>query len=418
MHRAARNRRYVPESAKRVPWPSVAILDDTPLCRDGERLKPGHGDFHRFAALFATRVGSLTLCMPVKDSNCDLENVPLPSVLDGTVRLVPTFPYFSVFEYLRKLPRALRRNVPLLRREIRSADLTFIRLPAANGLIAFLFALLYRKPMVVFLVGYPAAGRVRLTERGLGAARVLRAAARLDWWIITLIARHSLTFAYGSDLADRLTSAGAHKVHVTFTSLVGGILPYSGPEYPRLRIRLLFAGRFVSEKGIDVLLDAAALLVAEGYDFHIDLAGDGPLAAELRAHPTARDGLRVQFHGWVEDGPALDSLFERADIFVHPSRSEGIPKVFLKAMAHGIPIVATHVGGIPDIITDGVSGRLVPPNNVRMLADALSCLMSDRELAEKLGRSGHDFALEHTAKRQVDTIWREIVAAYPQFSAE
>jgi glycosyltransferase involved in cell wall biosynthesis len=333
--------------------------------------------------------------------------------MDKKVSLAATYPYSRVTEYMRKLPMALARNMPALRREIRAADLVWIRLPAANGPLAFLLSKLYRKPVVVFLVAYPAAGELVASGHSRLRSALVRGAARMEWRSIATIARRSLVFAYGNDLAARVREKGAPRVHVTFTSLVHDVPSTVCQAAPPHTARLLFAGRFAPEKGIDLILDAARLLGDQGYAIHVDLVGDGALAHKLRNHPFAASGSSVSFHGWIHDDIQLDKFFQQADIFVHPSRSEGIPKVLLKAMAHGLPIVTTRVGGIPDIVQNGVNGLLVPPNETAPIAQAIGLLLSDSAYSRKLGDSAREFARQHTSTRQADLIWLEIMSNYP-----
>ena len=95
---------------------------------------------------------------------------------------------------------------------------------------------------------------------------------------------------------------------------------------------------------------------------------------------------RVQFLGWQ---PHVEQVLRAADIVVLPSLSEGLPMAILEAMACAAPIVATPVGGIPEAITDGVTGLLVPPSDAGALADAIARLLRDRALARPPGRARH-----------------------------
>jgi glycosyltransferase involved in cell wall biosynthesis len=81
-----------------------------------------------------------------------------------------------------------------------------------------------------------------------------------------------------------------------------------------------------------------------------------------------------------------------ADLFVHAARWEGFGRVVAEAMAAGRPVVATRVGGVPEIVADGVTGRLVEPDRADALAMALEALLADRPLAQRLGRAAADFA--------------------------
>jgi glycosyltransferase involved in cell wall biosynthesis len=133
----------------------------------------------------------------------------------------------------------------------------------------------------------------------------------------------------------------------------------------------LFVGRLVPVKGLDVLLDACAELARSGGRFRLCLVGDGPLRGSLEQR-AGRLGLggKVQFCGPRPHGQ-LPDWFRAADLFVLPSRSEGLPSVLLEATACGTPFVASRVGGIPEVA--GPEGsRLVPPGDAGLLAVALA----------------------------------------------
>jgi glycosyltransferase involved in cell wall biosynthesis len=154
----------------------------------------------------------------------------------------------------------------------------------------------------------------------------------------------------------------------------------------RARPLWVCAARLEEQKGQDVLLDAAALLRDRGLDFMIALAGDGSLRASLEAR-AARLGLseRVMFLGQVEE---IGPLLRAADVVVLPSRWEGLPLALLEALVRARPVVASEVGGVPEVIEDGVHGLLVPAGEPGALADALERLHRNPEAAEQLGVEG------------------------------
>jgi glycosyltransferase involved in cell wall biosynthesis len=137
------------------------------------------------------------------------------------------------------------------------------------------------------------------------------------------------------------------------------------------QIRLIFVGRLVEEKGIDVLLEAASLLQSRGYSFALEIVGDGPLRKRLEALGTSRglEGI-VKFSGQVLPADVASHLVD-SDIFVLPSRFEGMPGSLLEAFSHGLPAVVTRVSGSEEIV-DRDTGWVVPPGDARLLAEALA----------------------------------------------
>ncbi len=123
------------------------------------------------------------------------------------------------------------------------------------------------------------------------------------------------------------------------------------------------------------LLNAAVLVIERAPHVRFLIVGQGPLEAELRSlHHTLALGDRVQFLGQRDDVP---SVLAASDVFALSSRFEGLPVALMEALASGLPVVATRVGGIPEIVTDGVEARLVPSERPDLLADALVGVLAD-----------------------------------------
>jgi colanic acid/amylovoran biosynthesis glycosyltransferase len=158
--------------------------------------------------------------------------------------------------------------------------------------------------------------------------------------------------------------------------------------------RLLAMGRFVRKKGFDQLLYAAQLLAAAGVDFRLILAGDGMLRWPLKWLAfRLKIADRILFPGFVVHDKVAE-LLAGSDIFIMPSvvapsgDRDGLPTVILEALAHRLPVVATSVSGIPELIEDGVTGLLVPERDPGAIAAAVQRLIADRGMALVLAESG------------------------------
>lgn len=148
------------------------------------------------------------------------------------------------------------------------------------------------------------------------------------------------------------------------------------------------------------LLEAAAIVRSRRGDLVFWIAGEGPLRAELEArHRALGLGDRVRFLGFRED---VTDLLRSADIFCVSSYLEGLGTSTLDAMAAGVPVVATRVGGIPEIVADGESGILVPARNPEALADAIVALAGNAERRAAMGaaakRRARDFSADRTSE--------------------
>lgn len=185
------------------------------------------------------------------------------------------------------------------------------------------------------------------------------------------------------------------RVHVLHNAVdVASPMPMSGSFRPMRQTAEMAAdskivvsvGRFSPEKGMDILLDAFSLLVRQVADVQLVLVGEGQEMAAMEEQ-IARLGLkgRVHFPGYSK---TPGNYVAEADVVVLPSRSEGIPNVVLEAMAMGKPVVATAVGGVPEIIEDGISGRLVPTEQPDLLAHGLAEVLVNPELYQRFAEQG------------------------------
>jgi glycosyltransferase involved in cell wall biosynthesis len=159
---------------------------------------------------------------------------------------------------------------------------------------------------------------------------------------------------------------------------------------PPLQPRVLFVGVLERYKGVDVLLKAWPTVMTAIPDAELTIVGGGTLSRELRRW-AASSGLEhaIRFLVPVHQ-KQLCSLLDQASCLVLPSRSEGLGRVVLEAMARARPVVGSSVGGIPELIEEGRTGRLVPPGDPAALAAALSSVLSDPSAAEKMGHEARE----------------------------
>jgi glycosyltransferase involved in cell wall biosynthesis len=159
---------------------------------------------------------------------------------------------------------------------------------------------------------------------------------------------------------------------------------HSFPDQP---LRLLYIGRMAREKGLYELLQGLRLATELGVNAQLILAGGGEEKPRLRRYAQALGlGSRVCFSGPVFDQDKV-KLLDGCDVFVLPSYAEGLPYALLESMAAGVPVITTPVGAIPDVVTDGTHGLLVPPRDGSAIARALAILAADRERISWMSRA-------------------------------
>jgi colanic acid/amylovoran biosynthesis glycosyltransferase len=194
-----------------------------------------------------------------------------------------------------------------------------------------------------------------------------------------------LFLARSQTLAEQLIARGCPSERIRLNRTSVPIPDHAAAPHPERNggYRLLQACRFIPKKGLDISLKAVSSLVAKGIDVTLDLAGDGPEEAALQAL-VAELGLqqRVHFLGFLANEDLLARLPDYS-LFVHPSRvttsgdREGIPNAMLEAMACGLPVVATGHSGIPEAVSDGIEGRLVPQDDPDALAAVIAEVLGD-----------------------------------------
>jgi colanic acid/amylovoran biosynthesis glycosyltransferase len=191
---------------------------------------------------------------------------------------------------------------------------------------------------------------------------------------------------------------------------LGVQVPQPGPPPANDPPVLLLAASFTGSKGHTVLLDAVRRLVDEGERLEVWLAGAGPKEEEIRgrARRLELDGV-VRFCGYVPNEQVLEWLATgRVDVVVLPSESEGVPVSLIEALAHGVPAVATDVGGVSELLGEGC-GELVPPHDPAALAAALARLLASSRLRAGYARAGRarierDFAVDGVVTRLRDLL--------------
>ncbi|HYV57047.1 MAG TPA: glycosyltransferase family 4 protein [Candidatus Nitrosopolaris sp.] len=321
---------------------------------------------------------------------------PVDSTPDATV---PVFrlPFHQLPRRTRQVLSELRFRRRLLQvtaafdRVLAAARSEVVLTLAVSTYAPYAAALARHTPLVLSLQGGESRGQ--FTSRPRALRRALRRAAR-----VVACARSLATSARTLDpqLASRLIL------------IPNGVDPdafAAAPPRHHSRPYVAAVGRLVRQKGFDVLLDAFARVAKRDPPVDLLIAGDG---AERAALLDARDrlgiGERVQLIGTLDrDGVA--ALYRGALFAVCPSRWEGLPVACLEAMASGRAVVASAVDGVPDAVLPGETGVLVPAEDAGALSDAMTTLLADTALRERLGRRGEAIARERFA-------WSIVAGAY------
>jgi len=258
----------------------------------------------------------------------------------------------------------------------------------AHGYRSFIICMLtrpfHRKPVIAYSRGYTEENaRIRLFER------IHR----------RLLSQCDLVLAVAEGHRQVLINGGVpgEKIKVVYNAISLGTPTNGGStEGKRLCEELkksgakvvVTAGRLSPEKGHRFLIEAISRLNGKIPDTYFLFCGDGPLREKLEKQA---DQLRVLhrcfFMGFRQD---LAQIFSQMDFLVLPSLTEGLPNVVLEAFAQSKTVVATAVGGVPEIVEDGINGFLVPPESPEALANAIKKLVQSPDLRSRLGSAGRE----------------------------
>lgn len=172
-------------------------------------------------------------------------------------------------------------------------------------------------------------------------------------------------------------------------------------KYKKRTMQIVFLGRLRESKGLFELIDACSNIIREYPDLKLVLAGDGDLDEIEGICKNKLLSNNVVLPGWVE-GSIKEKYLLESEIFVLPSYYEGLPIGVLEAMANNIPVIATTVGGIPDVIDTGHDGLLVPPKNTNELQSAIVKLLNDEPLRNKLSSNAFDKACKEFSVTKIN----------------
>jgi glycosyltransferase involved in cell wall biosynthesis len=288
-----------------------------------------------------------------------------------------------------RLARLMRRHAPeIVHTHLVHAD--FLGLPAGRA------------------AGVPV---LASTKHGFNAFRDRRAFAAADRRVSGLADLHiAISAGLARYLAER-EGLDEERFEIVHYGIVAGPEPPPPPGAPRLAV----VGRLVPIKGHATLFEAFAAARLRVPGLTLEVAGDGPLDAELR-EAAVRHGVAdaVTFLGRV--APAAP-VFERAELVVVPSLGEGFGMVALEAMERGRAVVASAVGGLPEIVEDGRTGLLVPTADAGALAAAIVELASDPARTAAMGAAGRERAVAAFAQTRctdrTDALYRAALAEAP-----
>ncbi len=311
------------------------------------------------------------------------------SPIDGVETV--TFPYGSKYRYLLTMAKAAREARAF------KPDLVHVHYAGGYGLWGLRTG---HRPIIVSVWG---SDLNEMSERWYTRKLLLRILNCATWVTTTSDYLRRGVIALAPEIASRLT-----------TLPFGVTVPSETTPFPTTPpVKLCFVKLHLAVYGPDLLIAALAAAVKVNPDLQLSIAGEGPMTPVLNALiADLRLQKQVKMVGYIENQNVYEFIRQH-HIMMMPSLSEGFGVAALEASACGRPVIASNVGGVPEVVKDGVTGLLVPPGNVAALADAINRLARDQSRMEQMGKAGHEFVSANydwnRSLDQMSELYRRIV---------
>lgn len=327
------------------------------------------------------------------------------------LKIVGLPPIRNEFEALLTLPVQAWRCFFALQ----GVDVAHVRMPDYTGVLGAWACRLRNVPYFCQIIDdWAIFGKSIPWTKKYGLGTALKVHFMIYDWFERWAAKGQLVFAQGgtchakhADSADsRLVFSSAHTEDDVVTS--------PRPRFNDPTPLILNVARLTGVKNQALLLRAVAHLRDDGETWRLRLVGEGPSRSLLQAMIVKLDiSDRVELIGKVNHGNELWKHFDEADVFVLSSFSEGTPKVVLESMARGLPVIATAVSGVPDMVPDEIRGLLLKSPDDQLLVDALRRMRSDSQLRQTCVDNALQFALDNTVEIQNRTMMRVVWEKWP-----
>jgi glycosyltransferase involved in cell wall biosynthesis len=322
--------------------------------------------------------------LPAKEQNRGLTVYRVPALRRRQDRSNP-------LEQIAFILSSSFRTINLMSSFKPDVTLAFFGIP--SGVVAWLLKAFYKIPYIVSLRGGDVPG-FRPYDFHI-YHRLMAPFLRMIW-------KNAVTIVANSNGLRQLASVFDARFEIPVIPNGVDLESYTWAERDWSFPRLLSVGRIVHQKGLDLAMRA----LGELKEFHWEwrIVGDGPhlhilqsLAKELGIEN------RVHFLGWQSREQLIDS-YKEANVFLFPSRHEGMPNAMLEAMASGLPVIASCIAGSEELVLDGKTGYLFPSEDIESLRTALKKILSDPALREQMGRAGRlhtetNYSWESTARQ-------------------
>jgi glycosyltransferase involved in cell wall biosynthesis len=287
-------------------------------------------------------------------------------------------------------------------------------MPTFLGFPAYLASRFYRKPVFLVVVGENYSFNT-FSDYSRIKKWIAGTVARIQDSLMKKMIRHSLTFTNGKDLFEKYKPLNDHTYLMRSSTIsAADILPGYRSTCNKKPYKILTVAIVAPRKGTSLIPAIISILKQKGIDVtwtHIGNidgnAGEQELQKTMKLAADLGVSSQINFHeaiGFDE----LMPVYRSSDMFVLPTYMEGIPRVILEAQASGLPVITTSVGGIPQVVKQGVDGLLTSPGDSQAMAEAIRQIIQNSNLRQKLIRNGlqtaRELTLESETRRMVEKV--------------
>ncbi|MFX0134139.1 MAG: glycosyltransferase [Candidatus Hodarchaeota archaeon] len=379
----------------------LAVLDTIPIWYDGNQYFAQHV-FYEWINKFSIYFKKLIIFAPVLQENREniCENIYKYQIDTKDIDIIWLPFHKNTWDYVRKIPFVFPKTLKLFKSSLPLFNIAWIIMPNFLNLLFYIFLKIYKKNVFIYIRS-DIEGEIKNREYHLLTKLLAISCAKAFNHIIKLISKHNLTFVVGSNLYQKYSSSASSVFEIKDSLLhKENIVSFTQIKNKSLnnKIKILYVGRLTEEKGIKYLIRALPILHAYiKHPVELIIVGFGRAEAKLKNEASRlHKNCKVRFLGFIPFSEQLLQIYSNADFFILPSLTEGIPKTLFEAMARGLPIIATRVGGIPDVIHHLKNGILVEPRNPNALVLAIINLINNKKLRDRLIYNGLKESIKYT----------------------
>jgi len=387
----------------------LLFIEESPVYYDGNKYSILNPSVVHFFGKFIDYFKEIVIAAPMKK----VDSKHMKGNAEDCFKFCPLPFSDSIIDFMKKFPINFYSNFKRLKFAVKHSDIIIIRLPALLVIFVYFFARYYKKPTFGFIT-VDVKQAVMSGEKYHGMQKMAAIlAANLSELLYMQFSKSFPVFATKGPLYEKYRNITQHCHEYVANQISEQDIFTREDTCQEETINLLFIGgldRFVPLKGLHYLFEAVAKLKERGQNVNLRIVG--PPEEYIKGQVVSLQITdMVEYLGYVPFGRDLFDIYKKTDVLVFPSLSEGQPKVPLDAMAFGVPIVATNVGGIPELIGDNERGLLVPPKSSDLLAEAIEKLIISPNLRRKLIKNGYNFVKENSREKCIERIL-EVIQYY------